>query len=753
MEQIFGASERASLLKWADYYIGLGWPVIPVSGDKKPLIPWKQYQTRLTTIEEVEGWLEHYPNMTGLGVPTGAFSGIVVIDIEAEGDASPYDDIDTLRARTGGGGVHLLFKHPGFNVPNSVKELAPFTDCRGDGGFIVVAPSISSKGSYSWIKSPEQASLAELPKHVLDFLRGGEQPTDWERFVETDVLKGGRNEAAASYIGYLLLKHPQEQWESETWKKLQEWNSERCKPSLPLQELRSTFDSIRAREEARPKSLETGGTARPSASTRLVDSIVNNPDITLFRDRYSEAFARLPVNGHKEIWPCDSREFRRYVGRAFYVASGGKETLSKEAISAAINTIEGHAIYDGEQHDLHVRVAKTSDGAVWYDLGDDLWRAVKITKGGWEIVDEPPILFRRFNHVDVQLEPERGGKLDDVLRFVNITDEDQKILFQVYLVATMIPGFHHPMPFVYGPQGSAKSTLSKILRKLIDPSKLEVVSLTRHEKDLVLQLDHHYLLFFDNVSSISDWIADLLCRAITSTGVADRTLYTNSDETIRFLHSSIGMNGISLSIDRPDLLERCILFELERVDKDTRRDEDELYAEFEAMRPKLVGAIFDAAADALAILPSVVISEKPRMADFARHGYAVAEALGIGGEKFLAAYLRNIGSQSRAAVDNDLVATLIAELVEEHDPWAGTYTQLRTKLSDMLITKKQPDLFKALPADPSALSRAVGRIKPPLADEGILIEKDPKSRRAVIIRKVPTKADEADGAVGSESCP
>jgi hypothetical protein len=743
MQELLSANEKEQLLKWADYYTGLGWPIIPVGANKKPLVSWKEYQSRLTTHDEVEGWLQQFPTMTAIGVATGAFANIVVVDVEVEGDISPYEGIDTVRARSGGRGNHFFFNHPGYDVPNSVKELAPYTDIRGDGGYIVLSPSKSEKGSYEWVKSPEQAPFAELPQHVIDYLKKSGKQTDWSRFAETDVTEGNRNNAAASYAGYLLGKHGEDEWEGVAWPMFQKWNNEHCKPSLKPRELQNIYESIKEREHAKPPQAKAlARETRPSPSTRLVESMLSDDAITLFRDQYGEAFVHLPVNEHMETWPCDSREFRRFIARAFYTATEGKETLGKEAINGAINTLEGKAIFDGDQYELHVRAAKTEDGAIWYDLGDDSWRAVRITDEGWRVVDKPPILFRRFSHGDAQVVPEAGGKVEDVLKFVNVTDSDQKMLFQVYLVSTLIPGFPHPMPFVFGPQGSAKSSFSRIVRRLIDPSKLDVVSLTRHEKDLILQLDHQYLLFFDNVSEIPDWIADLLCRAITGAGVASRLLYTNSDESIRNIRTNIGINGINLSCNKPDLLERSILFELDRLERTARRPEDELYAEFEAMRPKLLGALFDAVSKALALRPNVQIDSLPRMADFASYGYAIAEAIGIGGKEFLAAYHRNINSQSGAVIDDNTVATLIREIAESEIEWIGTATTLHAKMRQMMLAKQLDD--RALPATPSILSREVNKMKAPLEDERVFVGHHPTERRVLIIRAMPTIAVEDD---------
>jgi hypothetical protein len=71
---------------------------------------------------------------------------------------------------TGGGGIHLFFKaHSG--VKNSVSKVADKVDIRGEGGKIVVAPSVHRSGVvYEWARSPLEHKLPIMPLWVLKHL-------------------------------------------------------------------------------------------------------------------------------------------------------------------------------------------------------------------------------------------------------------------------------------------------------------------------------------------------------------------------------------------------------------------------------------------------------------------------------------------------------------------------------------------------------------------------------------------------------
>ncbi|MGD0328455.1 MAG: hypothetical protein ABSB00_01935 [Minisyncoccia bacterium] len=466
--------------------------------------------------------------------------------------------------------------------------------------------------------------------------------------------------------------------------------------------------------------------------------VLENPGIILFSDEYGVAHVKFPVGGHSEIWPCKSSAFTRWISGEYYQFTHGKTIAGRESTKDACNLLEAWAVNKGKEHKLYNRIGETSD-ATWYDLGDEEWRAVRITKSGWEIVTDVPILFRRFSHLAPQVAPARNGSVKDILQFVNVTSPEQQTLFLVHLVSMFIPGWPHPALYVYGSQGSAKSTLIRIDRKLIDPSKIEVVGLTRHEKELAQQLGHHAFLALDNVSDMPDWIADILCRAITGSGFSKRELYSDDSDIIRHVMANIGINGINIASNRGDLLERSLLLKLERVSKGDRKQEHELMADFELARPKILGAIFDAVAKATAIRPSIKVDELPRMADFALWGCAVSEALGIGQKAFLDAYFRNIGNQSEEMISGNTVATILVSIVDSH---YGEFpcenpTELFKAFKDRAFTEQIMD--HRLPANPAAFMRELNRIKTPLEEMGYQIQTN--SDRSITIRKITAEPE------------
>jgi hypothetical protein len=121
-----------------------------------------------------------------IGLVTGAASGIVVIDVDAGGEETlaqlerEHGKLPpTVEVRTGGGGRHLYFKHPGVPIRNDAKKrLGPGLDVRGDGGFVVAAPSLHKSGRrYESIAGhgPGEVATATMPEWMLARLREPER--------------------------------------------------------------------------------------------------------------------------------------------------------------------------------------------------------------------------------------------------------------------------------------------------------------------------------------------------------------------------------------------------------------------------------------------------------------------------------------------------------------------------------------------------------------------------------------------------
>jgi len=427
----------------------------------------------------------------------------------------------------------------------------------------------------------------------------------------------------------------------------------------------------------------------------------------LFHDDTKEAYAFV----NNEAIKARGSQFKQLLAKGLWQAEN--KAPNTDAIYQALNVIEAKAIFDGECIKLHNRVAEY-ESKFFYDLCNG--RTVEITKLGWSIVDTYPILFKRYPHQQKQVEPQKGGDIQRLFNFLNVKEKKHRILSLVYPISCLVSDIPHPIFHSWGDRGSGKTTQSVVYKRLLDPSKLDVLITPRDHGELVQILEHHYLCLFDNLSSFPNWLSDLLSQACTGGGFSKRRLYTDDEDVIYQIMRCIGLNGINLLISRPDLMDRTILLHLERIEPDKRKEWKILLQEFEAERPYLLGCFFDVLSKAMTIYPSVRLSNLPRMADFMTWGVAITEALGYKAEDFIEAYQANIQSQNAEIVNSNTLAQAVLNFMANKDKWEGTVSEAYKELSDLVTVTREDSTF---PKHSNKLRKQLERIKSNLLDYGI----------------------------------
>ena len=243
-----------SNLEIALYYLNeLNWSVIPIkTRDKTPLVAsWTEFQTRKPTEEEVKKWWIVHPD-ANIGIITGKVSNLLVVDIDPKngGSNEAFKHLNTIKVSTGGGGWHyyFIFEDGLRNKAGTQQGI----DIRAEGGYVVAPPSLHESGKpYEWIIDPSAGThLTPLPSFVKGWIKSSKSNmrSDWNPEVLEGVKEGSRNDTAASVIGKLLSRFPEDEWETEVWPLMLAWN-DKNKPPLTLHELSSVFNSIRNREK------------------------------------------------------------------------------------------------------------------------------------------------------------------------------------------------------------------------------------------------------------------------------------------------------------------------------------------------------------------------------------------------------------------------------------------------------------------------------------------------------------------------
>lgn len=427
----------------------------------------------------------------------------------------------------------------------------------------------------------------------------------------------------------------------------------------------------------------------------------------------AESFATVTVGGHRETMPVSGRAFRLWLGKLYYEEAG--RTPNAQALQDAINVLAGRAKFDGPEYPVAVRLAE-HDGAIYLDLADDGWRAVRVDGGGWTVITDCPVRFVRIRGMLALPVPVAGGSVDELRPLVNLLDDADWRLVVAWLLAALRPGFPFPLLAVNGEQGSAKSTLCRLLRALVDPNLAPLRRAPRDERDLMIAANNSWVVAFDNLSGIRPDLADALCSLATGGGFSTRELYTDDGEKLIDAMRPILLNGIEDIVTRPDLLDRAITVTLPAIDDARRVEEGELYPEFEASRPRILGALLTAVSVGLKNMPGVRLASRPRMADFARWVVAAEAALGWSPGSFLTAYEANRKGSNALALEASPVGPLLVKVADD-GPWTGTVKTLLVALEAMADDALRRS--RDWPATPRKLGGELRRLAPPLRRAGV----------------------------------
>ena len=338
-------------------------------------------------------------------------------------------------------------------------------------------------------------------------------------------------------------------------------------------------------------------------NTKALDAldVIRSKCLELFVDQIGEPYAAIKVRDHIETIAIRNNHFKDWIVKAYYdyrkeqqqksldaEELDGKEedngtiehTISPSPFLSIEDAAKIQTILKMEADELHnerkleVRVAgnvdsdpdaNDDDNMIYYDLTNRDWEIVKITKHGWNIEKHgflflsstsPTILFKRYKNQSTQVYPAKEYPPDIFSQFMDLTnlpadDKENRILAEVYTVALFIPpDIPKTVLIPHGEQGAAKSTFQELIKTLVDPCGALTLSFPKDVAELVQQLSHNYIAYYDNVSEIPQWISDLLCRAVTGSGFSKRVLYSDDDDFIYRFRRCVGFNGINVGSNK-----------------------------------------------------------------------------------------------------------------------------------------------------------------------------------------------------------
>jgi hypothetical protein len=762
---------------YARRYIEVGYAPIPVpAGSKKVTRP--GWESERHTLEDVP---HCWNNGQNIGLLTGEPSGwLVDVDLDVPEAVSIARRVLEPTRTSGHGDApdsHWWYVAEGaetreYRDTDGKKKLIEF---RAGGRQTLVAPSIHPDGSeYVWNTEREVAtvSAAEL-EHQVNALATA---TLIARHLpeHRKLGGGGRHDFALALAGYMLRNNRLDPktvlevllaaWDAKAWPSEQDCREahrdlegavedtvhklaqgKKVKGGRKLEEMEPGMAACIAdywewdeREEGGEEEKEE----RRNQADRLMGYALEDAQ-ALFADQHGAPHALvagepLPLNSRCYSW------LRRLMWEHEERAVNG------EYLKTASGTLAAHAEFSSNVRELHTRGA-WQEGVLYYELRPG--RVVKVGASGWGFAENPPVLFRHFPNLKPLPDPEPGGEVRSLAGYANLKTNRDKRLFTAYAATLALPHVGRPIFNASGAMGSGKTTIQRLLKRLLDPTAPETVRFD--PRDFLQKASHAFAVMLDNQNTIPEWAADTLCRLVTGEADSKRRLYTDDEDVIVELRRVVLLNGINVPTDRGDVLDRSLVVELERIPDSERKTEEELWERFEAEHPKLLGALFSVLAEAIALKSSIKLSRRPRLADWGEYAASVYEVMGWGAEQFLEDWSEIVKVQNQATLDGSPVAQAIIKFMEDKDEYTATSSELHSKLKVMAAQLGvDVERDKAWPKSARWLWRRIKEVLSVLVAAGIeASRRDAEKATQITLRRMPTNdsSDSREGESGLSS--
>ncbi len=442
-------------------------------------------------------------------------------------------------------------------------------------------------------------------------------------------------------------------------------------------------------------------------------------------------YADVVIDGIRKTWPIESRHFKRWISTRVY--DKHQKGVSSEAIEKVRNVLCGIADSKGPQREAYLRIAE-HEGSIYIDMADERWQVIEVSKQGWRVIQsvDCPVRFVRASSQLPLPMPEHGGDISQLWRLLPVAPDSRPLLLG-WLISCFTTTGAKPILVFSGPKGSGKSEAATTLKMLTDPGKAAMMPSVGDSRNMASAAMSRWLMIYDNLTHLTVEQQDALCRASTGAGFSHRSLFTDLDETFAEYKRPQILTSVDLVPSRSDLLDRCVLVQLERIPEAYRIPIHQLARERAEMIPRLLGSLLSALSGGLQRMDSH-LERLPRMADFALMATACEPGLGLQHGEFMRAYAANIETAVQTAVESNPIAAAIMAVMEDCTQWQGSTQDLLDRMKQKSPSPKVQKL------DPRRLGHAMkGSLKADLDAVGIEVDDyKTKTGKQWIIREVDT---------------
>jgi hypothetical protein len=448
-----------------------------------------------------------------------------------------------------------------------------------------------------------------------------------------------------------------------------------------------------------------------------------------------------------EILPVDvAGQFNDWLWDTFLLDQ--KRAPTPTAVKNAIRALQAVARRRGERHEVHIR-STTIAGKIYVDLANDQRQAVVIDADGWRIINDPPVKFWRPAGMRSLPEPRRGQSIERLRHYVNLTDAGF-ILFIQLLIDALHARDERPVGCFIGGEGCGKSTLAKVVQRILDPRANKAGNPPPTVRELVVRAYNETVVVFDNLSTFSLNMSNAICRLASGIDSSTRKLFTDTTPINVSGSRPIMFTAIRNPVKEPDLADRTVVLKLPKVEDGQRITPRKLWAAFEYDLPGILGALYHITACGLRELPRVRLAHPPRIMEFFEGGIACETGHGLG--SFLAAFEMAAQEALDAVVEDKPVVQAVITFRAERSgqAWSGSVTALMKVLAVHDHTEAHVTGWKSWPRDARVFGAELWKSQTVLHKAGVALielerDKDHNRGRKLELRVVePAPPDDAE---------
>ena len=470
------------------------------------------------------------------------------------------------------------------------------------------------------------------------------------------------------------------------------------------------------------------------------DKILGEVELIYSKNRCSSlVLVNHPETGVRNCLRVKGKLFKLWLTLRYMRLTDTNSAPKPDELKRVIEGIEATAQYSAPKVTTFLRIAHV-EGRSYLETcresGEVLEMAADAPACGWRLRSAPEgVYFESSDNLAPLPLPAKGGDFRALQRLFDLEEPTFRLICALLVhYASGIGPF--VIALIQGPQGSGKTSLSRMMKSVLDPAASWqglVTTMPTKAQDLWLSVKSKGVSVLDNTSYLSEEFSDTLCVAATGGSRDDRELYTNEDIITTTVMTPIMITGVAPRGAKPDFYDRCISITLQAMPASQRRDEASLIAELEELRPGLLGCICRAVSIGLKMRGKVPLPELDRMGDFCRF-IIEAEAGGAfpwepGG--FMEAYRANRAELIETTIENDSVGEAVKRFMlgRISDTWEGTAGDLARELPT-----PEHASARSWPPKGHHLTRKLRELGPFLARVGIQFEKLERTNNSRLIR-------------------